>query len=94
GVHTEENLLPAPSSSLINILKEHYNEDEISAKLPLAYDYILNKKESSSIPVEILNKLSELPPRELLTPVLGQSVNPLGMGYSSDNGKITEQVIV
>ncbi|HGU4442271.1 TPA: hypothetical protein ACHKN3_RS27915, partial [Escherichia coli] len=33
GVHTEENLLPAPSSSLINILKEHYNEDEISAKL-------------------------------------------------------------
>ncbi|ENI0173037.1 DUF3491 domain-containing protein, partial [Escherichia coli] len=94
GVHTEENLLPAPSSSLINILKEHYNEDEISAKLPLAYDYILNKKESSSIPVEILNKLSELPPHELLTPVLGQSVNPLGMGYSSDNGKITEQVIV
>ncbi|CAD5571168.1 lymphostatin Efa1/LifA [Escherichia coli] len=94
GVHTEENLLPAPSSSLINILKEHYNEDDISAKLPLAYDYILNKRESSSISVEVLNKLSELPPHELLTPVLGQSVNPLGMGYSSDNGKITEQVIV
>ncbi|KIQ52610.1 adherence protein, partial [Citrobacter rodentium] len=94
GVHTAECLLPAPSSSLINILKEYYSEDDISGKLPLVYDYLLNKRESNSISVEILKKLSKLSPLELLTPILGQSVNSLGMGYSSINGKITEQVMV
>lgn len=44
GVHTSENVLPAPSSALINILKEHYGTDDISDKLSLVYNYILDKK--------------------------------------------------
>lgn len=94
GVHTAESLLPAPSSALINILKEHYSTDDISEKLPLIYNHILDKKKTELIPVEVIEKISQLSPNELLTPVPGQNVNPLGMGYSSNNGKITEQVMV
>ncbi|HHH6703325.1 TPA: DUF3491 domain-containing protein [Escherichia coli] len=94
GVHTSENVLPGPSSALINILKEHYGTDDISDKLSLVYNYILDKKKPELIPVELTNKLSQLSLNELLTPVAGQSVNLLGMGYSSNNGKITEQVML
>ncbi|HAY0237657.1 TPA: DUF3491 domain-containing protein [Escherichia coli] len=94
GVHTTENLLPAPSAALINILNKYYSYNDISEQLPIIYDYIFNKVESKTLPDELKNKLSQLSLHELLTPIPGQNVNPLGIGYSSNNGKITEQVIV
>ncbi|HHR5809905.1 TPA: TcdA/TcdB catalytic glycosyltransferase domain-containing protein, partial [Providencia alcalifaciens] len=98
GTHTSESLLPAPSANLINILKEHYgvDSDNIHEKLPLVYKFLLNKQDaiSESLPTAAKEKLSSLSLHELLIPPVGQSVNPFGIGYTSNNGKITEQAII
>ncbi|EES6429827.1 glycosyltransferase sugar-binding region containing DXD motif family protein, partial [Escherichia coli] len=95
GIHTTENILPAPSSTLLKILKGHYNHDDVNEILPQIYKYLLNNKDkvSESIPTNIRDKISQLPTNELLMPIPAQSITPLGISYSSNNGKITDQVM-
>ncbi|MCI5642039.1 MAG: YopT-type cysteine protease domain-containing protein, partial [Chlamydia suis] len=103
GIITSEPIFPPPSKQLIDAMKLSLGEDfeELHNTLQTIYEWLSKEPKSQEaeqvkqkLPQKLQEALVSYTPHDLLIPPIDGSVSALGLRFSIDNSRVSEQVLI
>ncbi|QHP83352.1 LifA/Efa1-related large cytotoxin [Chlamydia suis] len=103
GIITSEPIFPPPSKQLIDAMKLSLGEDfeELHNTLQTIYEWLSKEPKSQAaeqvkqkLPQKLQEALVSYTPHDLLIPPIDGSVSALGLRFSIDNSRVSEQVLI